>query len=88
MDQLALQIAELAAQIAALVWWMKFFAGLCVALVFIMFAVLHRLVRVERWQTDHGGPIERLGHEQEAMDAAQAFARRRPHQSGTTDQPH
>lgn len=85
---LTAQVASLTTQIAALVYWMRVFAGIVVAVAVVMVAVLHRLVRVERWQTEHSEPIERLGIEQEATDAAQALARRRPHRSGSPTAPH
>jgi hypothetical protein len=72
--------------------WLQVIAALLVAWIFavawIGISLYRRIGRVESWQTEHGAPIERLGHEQEATDAAQALARRRPHRSGSSERPH
>jgi HAMP domain-containing protein len=72
--------------------WMQIIAALLVAWIFVVIGIglslFSRLRRVESWQNSHSEPIERLGHEQEATDAAQALARRRPHRSGSIERPH
>jgi hypothetical protein len=72
--------------------WLQVIAALLVAWICVVVAVgislARRIGRVESWQSEHSAPIERLGHEQDSTDAAQALARRRPHRSGSPDRPH
>jgi hypothetical protein len=81
-------VARLVSEIAALVWWLRALTGVFAASLFVGGAVLHRVVRAERWQAKHGPTLERIGLEQQADDAARLLAVRRPHHSGTVDRPH
>jgi hypothetical protein len=72
--------------------WAKIIAALHVAWLVVVVAIgVHlsrRLGRVERWNADHGPPLERLDLEQQAGDPARTLAVRRPHHSGSSNAPH
>jgi hypothetical protein len=82
-------LAQLTAQFAEIVRWVKILTGVITASLFVGFAVLYQVWRVKRWQIEHGPPLERLAAEQRGRAAhGRVVAARRPHHSGTSETPH
>lgn len=86
MDEVAVQIASLTTHVADLIRWMRVFTGVTVFGVFLVLAVLHRVIRIER---DHGPVIRRLSAEQRARASHErTVAARRASRSDNDQPPH